>query len=166
MDNAKCPACGADGKVVKAITLCSLLRPEKQALIGDYRYFFCGSPGCQTVYYTEEGGRTFTTSDLTVRVGVKEFTAPRPICYCFYHSVEEICEEVERTGKSTVAADIRKRIAAEGCSCETKNPQGACCLGTVESIVREAYERFGVEESAPKAKGEDKGCCGSSGCCK
>lgn len=166
MDDAKCPACGAEGKAVKTITLHSLLRPEKQALIGDYRYFFCGALGCQTVYFNEEESRTFTTSDLAVRVGIKAYASPRPVCYCFDHGVEDICDEVERTGKSTVAADIRKRIAAEGCSCETKNPQGACCLGTVEGVVRAAYARFGVEESAPKAKGEDKGCCGSSGCCK
>lgn len=166
MDDAKCPVCGAEGEGVKAITLRSLLRPEKQALIGDYRYFFCGSPGCQAVYFTKDGSRTFTTSDLTVRVGVKEHAHPRPLCYCFDHSVAEIYDEVERVGKSTVATDIRKRIAAEGCSCETKNPQGACCLGTVEGVIREAYARFGVEESASKANAEDKGCCGPRGCCE
>ena len=166
MDDAKCPACGAEGKGMKAITLRSLLRPEKQALIGGHSYFFCGSSGCITVYFTKDGNRTFSTSDLTVRVGVKESVSPRPVCYCFDHGAEEIYEEVERTGKSTVTADIRKRIAAEGCSCETKNPQGACCLGTVEGVVRAAYDRFGIEESASKAKGEDKGCCGTGGCCK
>lgn len=166
MDDAKCPVCSAEGKGVKTITLRSLLRPEKQAAVGEVQYFFCGSAGCKTVYFTKEVSRTFSTSDLTVRVGVKEFVSPRPVCYCFGHGVEDICDEVEQTGKSTVAADIRKRIAAEGCSCETKNPQGVCCLGTVEGVVRAAYARFGVEESAPKAKGEDKGCCCSSGCCE
>lgn len=166
MDEAKCPGCGVAGKRVKTITLRSLLRPEKQAEIGEWQYFFCGSMGCETVYFTEEGSRTFSTSDLTVRVEIKESVSPRPVCYCFDHSVEEIYEELERTGKSTVVADIRKRIAAEGCSCETQNPQGACCLGTVEGVVRSAYFRFGVEESAAESKGANKGCCGPSGCCK
>ncbi len=166
MSNAKCPACGVAGKRVKTITLRSLLRPEKQMKIGEGQYYFCGSMGCETAYFAEEGEKTFSTSDLTVRVGIKESISPRPICYCFDHSVEEIFDEVERTGRSTLFADIRKRIAAEGCSCETKNPQGACCLGTVESVVRSAYARFGVEESAAETKGVDKGCCGPSGCFK
>lgn len=158
MDEAKCPACGSEGKRVKTTTLRSLLRPEKRELIGDSHYFFCGSMGCETVYFTKEGEKTFSTSDLTVRVGIKESAPPRPVCYCFGHSVEEIFDEVERTGKSTVATDIRRRMAEAGCSCETKNPQGACCLGTVESVVRAAYARFDVEVSALKTKGVDRGC--------
>lgn len=166
MDEAKCPACGAEGKKVKTTTLRSLLRPEKQALIGDSHYFFCGSMGCETVYFSNEGSRTFSTLDMTVRVGIKESAPPRPVCYCFGHSMEKIFDEVERTGKSTVIADIKRRMAEEGCSCETNNPQGACCLGTVEGVVRGAYARLGVEESAPKSKSDDKGCCGPGGCCK
>ena len=166
MDDAICPACGAEGKEVKAITIRSLLRPEKQTLIDDDRYFFCGSPGCEIVYFTEGGSRTFIKADLTVRVGVKEVSPPRQICYCFGHSVEEIFEEVERTGKSTVADKITRRIKEDGCSCETKNPTGTCCLGTVQGYIREAYARFGIEENAPKEKGNDKGCCGPGGCCK
>lgn len=166
MDDPRCPACGAEGKGVKAITLRSLLRPEKQTLIGDYRYFFCGSPGCEIVYFIEGGNRTFIRADLTVRVGDKEVSPPRPICYCFGHSMEEIFDEVEMTGKSTVAGEITRRIKEEGCSCETRNPAGSCCLGTVQGYVREAYARFGIEEGVSKAKGEDKGCCDPDHCCK
>lgn len=166
MDDAKCPVCGAEGKGVKVITLRSLLRPEKQMLIGDYRYFFCCSPGCEIVYFTKGASQTFSKADLTVRVGVKEFSPPRPICYCFGHSVEEIFDEVERAGKSKVVNEITRRIKEEGCSCETKNPTGTCCLGTVQEYVREAYAKFGVEDGASKAKSEDKGCCGSDHCCK
>ena len=166
MDETKCPTCGATGKGVKSITLHSLLRPEKQALIGDNSYFFCGSPGCETVYFAEIGGETFPREDLTVRVGVKESAPPRPVCYCFGHSIETIFDEVERTGKITVIAGIKKRIAAEGCSCETRNPQGACCLGTVEDVVRAAYARFSVEEGSHKTKNMELNCCGPDSCCK
>lgn len=166
MDDAKCPVCGAEGKGVKTITLRSLLRPEKQTLIGDYCYFFCGSPGCEIVYFTEGNSRTFIKADLTVRVGVKEVSPPRPICYCFGHSVEEIFDEVERAGKSKVVDEITRRIKEVGCTCETRNPAGSCCLGTVQGYVLEAYARFGVEEGASKAKSEDNGCCGPDHCCK
>ena len=165
MDEAKCPACGVEGKRVKTITLRSLLRPEKQAAVGEGQYFFCGSMGCETVYFTEEGEKTFSTLDLTVRVGIKEFVSPRPVCYCFDHNMEEIFDEVERTGRSTVVADIRKRIQEVGCSCETQNPQGACCLGTVEGIVQTAHARFGGEGNW-KTEGGNKGCCGPGDCCK
>lgn len=166
MDEARCPACGGEEKEVKAITLRSLLRPEKQTLIDDSRYFFCGAPGCEIVYFSDGGSRTFIKTDLTLRVGVKEDSPPRTICYCFGHSVEEIFEEVERTGKSTVADKITRRIKEEGCSCETKNPRGTCCLGTVQEYVREAYAKFGVEEGNSKATGEDKECCGPNHCCE
>lgn len=166
MDKAKCPACGAEGKRVKTTTLRSLLRPEKQALISDNDYFFCGSMGCETVYFTKEESRTFSTSDLTVRVGIKEFAPPRPVCYCFGHSMEEILSEVERTGKSTVTANIRRRMAEEKCSCETKNPQGSCCIGTVEGLVQAAYVRFGFKASAPKLRDDDQRCCDPGGCCE
>lgn len=165
MNEAKCPSCGIEGKRVGTITLRSLLKPDKQVLVGDNTYFFCGSAGCETVYFADGGTEAFSTADLTVRVGIKESSPPRPVCYCFGHDMEEILGEVERTGKSTVVADIRKRIREEGCSCDTKNPQGACCLGTVQSVVEEALVRFGAKEGGPRTEGKKKGCCEPGGCC-
>lgn len=163
--NRKCPACGVAGKPVKTLTLRSLLRPEKKMEIADKNYLFCGSPGCDLVYFSEDGSSTFAKNDLTVRVGVKENSPPRPVCYCFDHSIEGIFDEVERTGRSTVVDDIRMRIQEEGCSCETKNPQGGCCLGTVESVARAAHTRFGKKENG-KTAGGNKECCGPGDCCK
>ena len=145
-----CPRCGFGGKRVKTITLRSLLRSEREAEIGEADYFFCSMPDCDTVYFREGGGRTFSKGDLTVRVGIKESSPPRPVCYCFDHTVEEIFDEVRRTGRSTVAADIRRMMAEERCSCETQNPQGSCCLGTVESYAREALAGYGGKEWEPE----------------
>lgn len=140
---SRCLSCGNNGKAVKATTLYSLIKKERQDSITDSRYFFCDSKGCDVVYFTEDGSQTFYKQDLVVRVGVKEDSPPRPICYCFNHTVEEIFEEVQKTGKSTVMDDIRARMKKGGCSCETRNPQGSCCLGTVEYFVKEAFSRFG-----------------------
>lgn len=153
-----CPGCSAEGKRVKPITLRSLLRPEQVCEIGEGDYFFCPTPGCDTVYFPEGPGRTFFKGDLTVRVGTKESSPPRLVCYCFDHTVEEIFDEVGRTARSTVAADIRRRMAEVGCSCETRNPQGSCCLGTVEHYAREALAAYGGKEEKPE------GTNGSSGC--
>jgi hypothetical protein len=139
--SAKCPSCGATGRPVKTDTVRSLIRKERLGDIVVGGYFFCGTPECETVYFTESG-RTFSKRDVSVRVGIKETSAPRPICYCFGHSMEGIAEEIRLTGKSSVAQDIRSRMKREGCSCETRNPQGSCCLKTVEDyIVAELKKR-------------------------
>ena len=137
----RCPSCGNKGKAVKAPTLYSLIKKERQDSITDSRYFFCDSKGCDVVYFTGDDSQTFYKQDLVVRVGVKEDSPPRPICYCFNHTVEEIFDEIKLTGKSTVMDDIRARMKKGGCSCETRNPQGSCCMGTVEYFVKEAFSQ-------------------------
>ena len=138
----RCPSCGNAGKPVKVATLHSLLLPEKRDHIVNQGYYFCSSAECDMVYFTGNGEHTFSKADMTVRVGVKENTSPRPVCYCFNHTVEEINEEIKRTGKSSVIEDIKEHMKNEGCSCETKNPQGSCCLKTVENYVQEALVRY------------------------
>lgn len=130
--------------MVKAITLKSLLRPEalgKVSAAASWR--FCASPECDTVYFDEAGTASFAKRDLTVRVGIKESTAPRPICYCFDHSMEEVEEQIRATGKTSVPADIKTRMQ-EGCWCETKSPLGACCLATVTKCARGMQEKLGA----------------------
>lgn len=132
--SAICPSCGAAGAPVKTDTVRSLIRREKLGDITDASYFFCKAPECETVYFAEDG-RAFSKGDLSVRVGIKETSSPRPICYCFGHTMEGIAEEIRLTGKSQAARDIRARMKEEGCSCETRNPQGSCCLKTVEDYI-------------------------------
>jgi hypothetical protein len=141
--NPRCPSCGNAGNPVKTTTVHSLLLPDKRDHIKNLNYYFCNSAECDTVYFTGNGEQTFTKADMAVRVGVKEKASPRPVCYCFNHTVEEIDEEIKRTGKSSVIEDIKEHMKKEGCSCETKNPQGSCCLKTVENYVQEALARFG-----------------------
>jgi Zinc binding domain len=132
--SANCPSCGVTGVPVKTGTVRSLIRKEKLGDITEGGYFFCNTPECETVYFTE-GGHTFLKGDLSVRVGLKETSPPRPICYCFGYTMEGIAEEIRLTGKSRAAEDIRARMKREGCSCETRNPQGSCCLKTVEDYI-------------------------------
>lgn len=136
----RCPSCGIPGEPVKAETMRSLIRKGRLGHIAEDSYFFCKSPGCETVYFTG-GGQTFLKGDLTVRVGIKETSSPRPICYCFSHTMEEISREIELTGKSSVLEDIKARMKKEGCSCATKNPQGACCLKRVEDYIRAELQK-------------------------
>ena len=156
--SANCQSCGKAGKVVKAKTLCSLIREDRQKDITDTHYFFCRSQDCDVVYFSENGTSKFYKADLTVRVGLKEKEAPRPVCYCFHHTVEEIFEEVQKMGKSTVIDDIKLHMKDKKCSCETNNPMGSCCLETVRSYVNDALLKYGKQEK--KVCTEERNCCG------
>ena len=133
-----CPHCGKVGKKVEPATLRSLVRREAQSRIAEVQYRFCATQGCDVVYFAEDGSHVFLRPDLSVRVGVKETEAPRPICYCFHHTVEQIQDEIRRTGSTRIPDDIRTRIETEGCHCEETNPQGSCCLGVVMRVAAEA----------------------------
>jgi hypothetical protein len=114
------------------------VRPEHASEIERGEWFFCDLKDCEIVYFARDG-RTLDKEALIVRVGVKEKAAPRPVCYCFGHTVESIREEIESTWRSTVAASIAARINAGECRCEILNPRGACCLGDVNRSVRDAF---------------------------
>lgn len=160
-----CPVSRTKGKLVKTVTLRSLIKGEQQDRITHGRYWFCDAQGCDVVYFAEDGSHVFTRADLKVRVGVKETAAPRPVCYCFNHTVEEIFDEIRRTGTSTVPAAITSRLNTEGCDCVHTNPQGSCCLGIVNGFVKE-----GIKLHSPNAEGPsdrvDQCTPGFSDCCK
>lgn len=163
MTNALCPVAGKRGKPVTLLTLRSLVLPEFVAVAEGREWFFCDRPDCEVVYFTHDG-RMLEKNALRVRVGLKEKEAPRPVCYCFGHSVESIRQEIEKTGRSTVVASITMRVEAGECSCEVLNPKGTCCLGDVSRTVKAALVSVGVpqpEETRPLAAAEraNEGCC-------
>lgn len=133
---ASCPACGAEGKPVKPVTLRALLQPDLHAGVRDEEYRFCPSPDCALVYFSADGSQTFARADLTVRVGVKERSGPRPLCYCFGHSAESIRNEWATARKSTVIDAIKAGMKAGACRCEVTNPGGGCCLGDISREVK------------------------------
>lgn len=149
-----CPCCGSAGRPVNPRTLRALLTPERAAQVREEEScYFCGAAECDVVYFSP-GSRLFLKADLTVRVGSKESASPRPLCYCFGHTMESIGAEIERTGRSAAAADIRRRMQEEGCACETKNPAGRCCLAAVEQFVREQLAGSSQEAEVAKLQGE------------
>jgi len=158
-----CPSCQTKGTKVKHITLESLLKDEPAKRIGDEQYRFCDSIDCKIVYFGD-GGNTFVKDDLTVRVGVKEHDAPRHVCYCFDHTIEEINEEVEKTGESTVLDDIKGKMKV-ACWCETTSPKGGCCLGTVSKYVKLAKEEHGMAIKESEQNEVHADCCSADGSC-
>lgn len=147
---------------MKPITLQSLLRPNALACVGSGSYRFCGSEQCAVVYFAEAGDSVFTKDDLAVRVGIKETTSPRQVCYCFNHTIEEIEDEVGCTGKTTVLDNI-KTCMKEACWCETKNPLGSCCLATVTKYVKEILDRHGKNAEQVALAEQPDDCCAAPG---
>jgi Zinc binding domain len=135
--DTSCPRCGAIGRVVADETILAILKPENAgALLGVERRF-CKTPACEVLYYGADG-RLAPKTMARVRVGVKEVEDPAPLCYCFGFSRADIRRQVRESGLSDIPALIAAEVKAGRCSCETKNPSGACCLGDVRRAVQDA----------------------------
>ena len=115
----------------------SLIRRLEFAM-PETQYYFCTAPGCDVVYFpSNPEAPSFHSGDLLVRVGPKEKHDPISVCYCFGVTRQDIAEEVQRTGKSTMAERIKAEVKAGNCACEVKNPSGRCCLGNVIQTIKE-----------------------------
>lgn len=164
-----CPVCGQKARRVSAITLRALLKDEfvSEFLTGgrsqctavetghagcqpvsqDTGWRFCDSPNCDVVYFSEEGEIAVNKSQLKVSVGVKERTGDRPLCYCFGHTMASIKRKLLATGRSDALEDIRAKMKDPGCRCETENPSGSCCLGSVAHGIRIAQRELSMRDT-------------------
>jgi copper chaperone CopZ len=161
----QCPSCGKQAKRVSIVTMDALLKPEYAAqvathgraypdpsgesctpILRDTGWRYCDSSHCDLVYFAEGGDAQFTKSQLKVIVGLKEISGERPLCYCFGHSVASIKEELRAKGRSSALEDIRAKMKDPGCRCETENPSGSCCLGSVAKGIKIAQEELAMTE--------------------
>lgn len=157
-----CPSCEKIARRVSLVTLGALLKDQVATQINDSDHSccgsmsgegctpisedtgwrFCDSPNCDVVYFSEEGDTQFTKPQLKVPVGMKESSGDRPLCYCFGHSVASIKGELRTKGHSDALEDIRAKMKNPGCFCETSNPSGSCCLGSVSKGIQIAQEEL------------------------
>ncbi len=138
-----CPSCAEAGieciapKKVPKITVSSLVKPEYRKDIPSEPFFFCQQKECGMVYFGGARGQ-IRKDQLSVGVWQKEDPGETPVCYCFDFSAEDIMEDARRNSPPTVPAIIRDKIKAGLCSCDTKNPQGICCLGNIAYWIKQA----------------------------
>ena len=133
-----CPKCNTkghniDNATIKCVISVSLHRVKAT------RHYFCTNENCAVVYFAEDGSETFYTADLRERVYQKEpHTDDVLVCYCFFHTLDDIRADAKTNGKSAIVNDIKYGIQQGHCACDWRNPQGSCCLGNVLQIVKNA----------------------------
>jgi hypothetical protein len=131
-----CPACGARGRRVKPVTLDALVHVGTARKDASYR--FCATVGCDVAWFGESTGHHIPVSASRVRIGQKETTPDRRLCYCFGYSAADVTEQVARTGTSTIPDAIAEHCRNGEDRCPETNPQGACCLGNVRAAMKSA----------------------------
>ncbi len=163
MASQTCPMCGAKGHRIQPLTVESLAQAEAlQRLSRRDGFQYCPTATCTVAWFHWETGEVVDKEELNVRVGMKETEGPRPICYCFAHDVAEIETDIRLHGQTDVHREIAVKCKQGLDRCEETNPQGSCCLGNVNRVVKAAKQEFGVvsppEESFTMAS-DSHDCC-------
>ncbi|MGC8743094.1 MAG: hypothetical protein ACP5T0_04355 [Verrucomicrobiia bacterium] len=157
-----CPLCGNKGKSVSSMTINSLVKPEKLSLIkSPDGFYFCSTPDCAAAYFNPVSGEVIYTADVKVVIYQKNKDPERPICYCFNHTVKEIIEDFKKHGRSLIMEDMKAKCAAGLARCAETNPQGSCCLGNIQKLIEETFQKT--------IRMTTKCCCGVTGnnqCCQ
>ena len=121
--------------MVGSATLKHLLTQEAKGRIIELEgFYFCKTASCEVVYFKEHA--ILKQADLSVGVGLKEGVKPATLCYCFGWTKEMIEAELQAKGFSDALEDIKVKIESQGCSCESVNPSGSCCLGDVSQAIK------------------------------
>lgn len=132
-----CPSCGNKGKSVQSVTIESLVKEDAWARVEQTEGFrFCAEVNCEVVYYQPESTEVFSRDEINVQVGQKETASSRQICYCFNYTAADIEGEIRKTGASTIPETIAEKCRAGLDRCRETNPQGACCLGNVRTVIK------------------------------
>lgn len=155
-DTPLCPRCRQPGRRISAVTVTAMLDPTiNQPLVSTDGFCFCGTQNCDVAYFKPGSDELVLHHAVRVPIFQKSSSPARLVCYCFGHTVEAVQSEVRATGFSKILDDIKTRCAQGLNACERHNPQGFCCVGNVQHLVREA-ENLAVPSAAGKC-----GCCHS-----
>lgn len=135
---AECPMSGTLSKKVLHETLDNLIVQDKKELISKIvQYYYCSDPDCSVVYFSNEKVPLFEKSDLRVKVFSKDSNMDVNVCYCYDWTRSRISEQINATGSSTAFEEVTEQVKAGNCECEIKNPKGDCCLGDIQTFLKE-----------------------------
>ena len=138
-----CPECGKIGKPVEGQTVKSLLSVSLRQ-VREMQYLFCRTQSCSVVYFSADGEQIFTIEQVRERVYQKEPEAEEVfVCYCFRHTVGEL-RTAPHEGRIVIVENINAGIGAGQCACDLRNPQGSCCLGNVNRLIKQLERQSAV----------------------
>lgn len=130
-----CPECRKIGKPVGGQTVKAMLSVSLRA-VQNANYLFCRTQTCSVVYFSADGKQTFSVEQIRERVYQKEPEAKDVlVCYCFRHTASDLLAASPDVHVAIIE-DINAGINAKKCACDSRNPQGSCCLGNVRALIK------------------------------
>ena len=140
---AQCPTCKEEAKAVLAKTFEALVKEETKSKFDCFDgFYYCKTPTCKSVYFRDD--TVLTQKDISVVVGLKEGASPATLCYCFEWTKEKIKSELQQSGKTEALEDIKAKMKNPGCSCETLNPSGGCCLADTSKAIKTLQKELNI----------------------
>ncbi len=123
-----CPRCNEAQNITSYQTvLHHLAQPYSHALSEDNGYYFCKNNQCDVVYFDTKG-TLFELGDVRGKIGEKDHSPKRQICYCFDVTFDQVEAEIEEHGFSSIKEFVKSQTKLKNCACEIRNPTGKCCL--------------------------------------
>jgi len=117
----RCPVNGKEYSAVSSTTIIHHIKEPWNWENKNQGYYFCDDPGCNVVYFGQDGSIIEQQALRTV-VGEKQNTQESPVCYCFGINKREAATNSE--AKLFVIENTKNHT----CACEIRNPSGRCCL--------------------------------------
>lgn len=90
--------------------------------------------------YCNPGGFVVHKGQTVLPVTIKDLGDHVPVCYCFDFKRGDLRKDLAERVRTDIPERIRKGSVEGRCSCERKNPQGACCLGNVAGAIKNIQE--------------------------
>ena len=138
-----CPECGASGRKVGKLTVDSHALPvgRLEADPAD-DWKFCRTLDCAVVYFSLPEVAPVPLGALRTTPFPKSDNPDRLVCFCFDHTVAAVAEDAQTHAESTLKAAITAACRSGLDDCARMNPEGVCCLGNVDAVIREATGAF------------------------
>jgi len=118
---ACCPVNGKEYGAVGVKTILHHLAEPWSKNVKDQSYYYCTDANCDVVYFGQDLS-VIPKSSLRTKVGIKDPSPERVVCYCF--GVSYVAAENDERAREFVTEMTKQSL----CSCETSNPSGRCCL--------------------------------------
>lgn len=96
------------------------------------QFYFCTTPACPVVYYTEGSDNCFYASDIKTRVTIKNDDPATPLCYCHKYKKADALEDMKTMEPKALVKKIKALISKDKSFCQKSNPKGSCCTEDIK----------------------------------